>query len=66
MNWTHDEFALGSYSFATVNAEKHKSKLRKPEKNTLFFAGEHLGEPAGTVEAALMSGLTTAERIISE
>jgi predicted NAD/FAD-dependent oxidoreductase len=38
----------------------------EPEKNTLFFCGEALydGTEAGTVEAALTSGLHTANRIL--
>lgn len=64
VNWVKDEFALGSYSYATVDGDKHKNKIRKPEKNTLFFAGEYLEEPAGTVEAAFLSGFKVADKIL--
>jgi monoamine oxidase len=62
MNWTKDPYTLGSYSFATVHADQHQKTLMTPVQDTLFFAGEHLMEPSGTVEAALKSGLSVAQR----
>ena len=63
MNWVMDEFSLGSYSYATVAGNKHKKQLEKNMQNTLFFAGEYLEEPAGTVEAALVSGMKVAKQL---
>ncbi|HZV70734.1 MAG TPA: NAD(P)/FAD-dependent oxidoreductase [Saprospiraceae bacterium] len=60
VNWNKDEFSRGSYTYATVNAAKHRIAGGKAEKNTLFFAGEHFAEEPGTVDAALKSGLKTA------
>lgn len=64
VNWSKDEFTLGSYSYATVGAKKYIRSLERPEKNTLFFAGEHLAEPTGTVEAAFVSGMKAADLIL--
>ena len=66
VNWSSDLFTGGSYSYASVGAKEHKAILSKPEKDTLFFAGEHLEEPFGTVEAALKSGLKVAELLRSK
>jgi len=60
VNWNTDDFSQGSYTYATVNAAKHRITGGKAEKNTLFFAGEHFAEEPGTVDAALKSGLRTA------
>jgi len=40
--------------------------LNEPVEKTIFFAGEYLyeGPAMGTVEAALTSGLRTADQII--
>jgi len=65
VNWSKDEFTLGSYAYATVNADKNRNILGRAEKKTLFFAGEHFEEPIGTVEAALKSGLKVAEEILN-
>jgi monoamine oxidase len=54
-NWSGDEFTLGSYSYESVNAKKFRALAGKPVANTLFFVGEYMGEPAGTVEGALSS-----------
>ena len=66
-NWAADEYALGGYSYNSVNREKFRVILATPESNTLYFCGEALEkDPAklGTVEAALASGLETAEQLI--
>jgi monoamine oxidase len=64
VNWSKDEFTLGSYSFQTVNSKTNCIKAGKAEKDTLFFAGEHLGQPSGTVEGAIASGMKAAQQII--
>lgn len=65
-NWTADEYSLGSYTFSTVGHEKKVEKAKRPESNTLFFAGEHLTDPVGTVESALKSGIEAAETILKK
>lgn len=62
--WTEDPFALGAYSYAVVDGEKHKQILAEPIENTLFFAGEALDE-GGTVEAAFSSGKKVAALLTS-
>ncbi|MBV9964149.1 MAG: FAD-dependent oxidoreductase, partial [Alphaproteobacteria bacterium] len=44
-----------------------QSAMRDPEGGRIFFAGEALyaGPDMGTVEAALASGLETAQRILA-
>jgi monoamine oxidase len=69
INWTTDPFTRGSYSYATVDMEKHMTVLRNPVEHTLFFAGEALytGHHAkGTVEAALSSGAETASKLLTD
>ena len=58
VNWQHDRFAAGAYSYNTVLSEEAKQQMNEPIKNTLFFAGEamYFGALGGTVEAALESG----------
>lgn len=63
VNWCREEFTLGSYAYATVNGKKNRAQLTRSEKDTLFFAGEHLADEPGTVEAALKSGLKVARDI---
>jgi monoamine oxidase len=64
VNWSRDEYARGSYAYATVNAEKIIKELEKPVKNTIFFSGEVFSKGGGTVEDALASGAGTAEKIM--
>jgi monoamine oxidase len=61
-NWLTDPFALGAYSYQTVETQTARDILLQPVAGTLFFAGEALttGESIGTVEAALESGLLAA------
>jgi monoamine oxidase len=66
VNWSKDVFTQGSYTYATVNAEKHIETLGKPVANTLFFAGELFAPEAGIglVEAAVVSGFKTAKLLL--
>jgi monoamine oxidase len=61
-NWHTDPFALGAYSYATIETKKAKALLTKPLMDTLYFAGEAMyeGPHTGTVEAALTSGQRVA------
>ena len=67
INWGNDPFARGAYSYATPNTRDALSVLRKPDGGCIFFCGEALyaGPDMGTVEAALASGLETAQMILS-
>lgn len=67
MNWIADPFTRGAYSYATLQTAEAKKVLRHPVENTLFFAGEALGDSAesGTVESALTSGQQVAKEILA-
>jgi monoamine oxidase len=67
INWGNDPFARGAYSYATPKTREVQSALRKPDCGAIFFAGEALyaGPEMGTVEAALTSGLETAQMILA-
>jgi monoamine oxidase len=66
-NWIKDPFVCGGYSFETVDSAEAKKVLQEPEDSTVFFAGEalHKGIETGTVEAALINGRDTAQKIIA-
>ncbi len=68
VNWQQDEFAQGAYSYSTLASDEAKKELTAPVQNTIFFAGEGLysGTAGGTVEAALVSGLHVAKRILEK
>src|ERR1700724_4363884 len=67
INWAHDPFARGAYSYATPETRKAQSALSSPEGRVIFFSGEALyrGRDMGTVEAALTNGLETARTIVA-
>jgi monoamine oxidase len=64
-NWGKNPFALGAYSYPTPETEEARKFLNCPVDHTIFYAGEALykGTIQGTVEAALVSGLETANMI---
>lgn len=64
-NWSSEPYTLGSYAYATVGYQDAQQILYKPLNGGLFFAGEYMysGSAMGTVEAALWSGRTTAEKL---
>ena len=66
-NWDKGPYALGAYSYDTINGGDVKEAMKKGIENTLFFAGEGWfhGLELGTVEAALYSGRETAHFIIA-
>jgi monoamine oxidase len=68
VNWAIDPFALGAYAYATVETALARNVLSEPVAATLFFAGEALyeGPEMGTVEAALVSGRTVAQQMLSQ
>jgi len=67
-HWTNDPYALGAYSYSTLEAGKFMQQFIKPVGQRLFFAGEALdrGYGTGTVEAALGSGLEAAKEMNTE
>jgi monoamine oxidase len=67
INWGNDPFARGAYSYATPRTRTAQSVLREPDGGSIFIAGEALyaGPDMGTVEAALASGLETAQMILA-
>ena len=66
VNWGNDPFARGAYSYATPQTREAQTALKRP-CGSLFFSGEALyaGPDIGTVEAALASGLETAQMILT-
>lgn len=66
-NWQTDPHALGAYSYVPAGALDAPGKLQGPVENTLYFAGEHTDTTGhwGTVHAALASGETVADRILT-
>ena len=67
INWGNDPFARGAYSYATPKTRAAQSALSRPDRGAIFFAGEalYVGPDMGTVEAALASGLETAQMILA-
>ncbi|MFT4117948.1 flavin monoamine oxidase family protein [Bradyrhizobium sp.] len=64
-NWARDPFARGAYSWATPRTRAAQTILARAD-GPVLFSGEALyrGRDMGTVEAALASGLETAETIL--
>lgn len=67
-NWNKHEFASGAYSYSMMNTSTARLLLNKPIDNTIYFAGEALydGEASGTVEAALVSGKETSNKVLGK
>ena len=65
INWGHDRFARGAYSWATPRTRVAQTMLARAD-GAVLFSGEALyrGRDMGTVEAALASGLETAGTIL--
>jgi monoamine oxidase len=66
INWAHDPFARGAYSWATTATRKAQSVLVRDDGSPIVFCGEALyrGPDMGTVEAALANGHDTARAIL--
>lgn len=67
INWAHDPFARGAYSWATPRTRDAQDLLGRAD-GPVLFSGEALyrGRDMGTVEAALASGLQTVRAILQE
>jgi monoamine oxidase len=68
INWAHDPFARGAYSYATPETRDAQSVLASSNGAAILFSGEGLyrGRDMGTVEAALASGLETARTVLAD
>jgi monoamine oxidase len=67
-NWAKNPFAVGAYSYATLQSPNARKILKQPVEDTIYFAGEALDDNGqlGTVEAALQDGKRVAEKILSQ
>jgi monoamine oxidase len=65
VNWAHDPFARGAYSWATPRTRAAQEILARAD-GPVLFSGEALyrGRDMGTVEAAFASGLETAAMVL--
>ena len=65
-DWSSDEYSRGAYSYIAVGGEDAPRLLAEPLRERLFFAGEATDpDNSGTVEAALQSGQSAAERLLA-
>lgn len=66
-DWQSDPYSQGAYSYGMVGSSGASTALARPERNTLFFAGEATDATGnnGTVHAAIASGLRAAGEILS-
>ncbi|WP_207496471.1 flavin monoamine oxidase family protein [Aridibaculum aurantiacum] len=67
-DWPADPFTKGGYSYSITTTEEAQAQLLQPIERTIYLAGEALytGTETGTVEAALTSGLFTAQKVMSD
>lgn len=65
VNWAHDRFARGAYSWAMPQTRAAQARLARGD-GRILVSGEALyrGRDMGTVEAALASGAETAATIL--
>lgn len=64
-SWQDDPFARGAYSYVGVGGGKSQAVLARPERHTLYFAGEAIhAKENGTVHAAIASGRSAARKIL--
>lgn len=63
-DWAEDGMSCGAYSYVAAGAMDAPARMGEPERDTLFFAGEHTDVTGhwGTVHAAIRSGLRVAEQ----
>ncbi len=66
IDWSAVSFIGGAYSFATTETTNALAILNSPVDETIYFAGEAAADThsKGTVEAALIAGLTAADAIL--
>ncbi|WP_207429651.1 NAD(P)/FAD-dependent oxidoreductase [Pedobacter sp. SYSU D00535] len=65
-HWGQNPFSRGAYGYETVDGAHAPGQLSRPVEDTLYFAGEatYEGPFAGTVEAALVSGIQVAQKVL--
>ncbi|HVY88650.1 MAG TPA: NAD(P)/FAD-dependent oxidoreductase [Hyphomonadaceae bacterium] len=64
--WRGDEFARGSYSYASPGCHGNRAKLAAPVDNRLFFAGEACSpRHYSTAHGAYLTGLAAAEKALA-
>ena len=64
-DWMHDPYSRGAYSYVLVGGMDAREELAAPLDGTVFFAGEATeSEEAGTVAAALRSGVRAAREAL--
>ncbi len=65
-NWINVPNIYGAYSYETPQSANAKKILTQPVEETIIFAGEAVynGIVDGTVEAALVSGMQAAQKIL--
>jgi monoamine oxidase len=64
-DWMHDPYSRGAYSYVLVGGMGAREELAAPLDGTVFFAGEATeSEEAGTVAAALRSGVRAAREAL--
>jgi monoamine oxidase len=68
IDWANDPFARGAYSYATPETQNARAALTRADGRPIRFSGEAVygGPEMGTVEAALASGLETAQFVITQ
>ena len=66
-DWSNDPFCRGAYSYPKVGGLQGAQILSEPVDDTIFFAGEATDSRGafGTVHAALNSGISAAQDIMS-
>ncbi|MCW3084840.1 MAG: FAD-dependent oxidoreductase [Bacteroidetes bacterium] len=64
-NWGNDPFTKGAYSYDTPETGEAKKILSEPLEDTIFFAGEALGDHTGTVEAAMENAKQVVKKVLS-
>jgi monoamine oxidase len=67
-DWHTDPFSKGAYSYSKVNTPNARKVFNIPLESTLYWGGEALyeGPDTGTVEAALLSGVAAAHRMLKK
>jgi len=64
-DWMRDPYSRGAYSYVLVGGTGAREELAAPLAGTVFFAGEATeSEEAGTVAAALRSGVRAAREAL--
>ena len=66
VDWTHDKWARGGYSYASIGIGHARFSLAESVESTLFFAGEasNLNGHAATVHGAVETGWRAADEVL--